>query len=121
MICTLTSFKHPCCAVKHALQMASDLSSLIGQQLISLPSDDSEKLIDVHASIDCNFSTKVVFEILLLNASRSIVPQQLCQALDPHSLFHECYVRVEANAAQQHRSRDVARNKGDVAVPLACS
>jgi hypothetical protein len=64
--------------------VAGHLSSFIGQQLIPLPANNCQELIDVHAGINSYLPAKVVVEILLLDAFGGMVAQKLCQTLDSH-------------------------------------
>jgi len=80
----LTCFQHACCAVKHALQVTCDLSSLIRQQLITLTPNHCQKLVDVHAGINSYLPAKIVVEVLLLDAFGSLVAKEFGQARDSH-------------------------------------
>lgn len=64
--------------------MAGDLSSFIGQQLVALATHHCQELVDVHAGIDRYLASKVVVELLLLDAFGGVVTQELCQTLNPH-------------------------------------
>jgi hypothetical protein len=75
--------------------VAGDLSSFVGQQLVTLTPHHYKELVDVHAGIHSDLAAKVVFELLLLHTSGRVVTEKGSEPLDTHAV--EClYVWCDA-------------------------
>lgn len=71
------------------LQMAGDFTSLACEKRVPLPSHHHHELIDVHASVHCYLSAKVIVELVLFVTSWRMVAQELGKAMNTHVSLSE--------------------------------